>query len=170
MKIQFFPTRNITFKTTLTEAQVFERLEALITTRETDKTYVYSGNNGEDIFFGEITPPTFKVIEIVAPRSNSFVPFLYGRVEQENGQTLITVKMRLPGCIIAFVSVWCYQLFLFLYLNMSSWIRGNGFEMNMFLISIGGLSFMLAMMHVAFSSGAKSAKDFLTKTFEGEFI
>ena len=68
MKISFFPTRSITIKTPLSEAQAFERLEACINPSKTKGLHIT-----EDIFLGEIKPPNFIIHEKVPPRTNSFI-------------------------------------------------------------------------------------------------
>ena len=165
MKISFFPTRSITIKTPLSEAQAFERLEACINPSKTKGLHIT-----EDTFRGEIMPPKFTIHEEVPPRSNSFVPLLQGNIRQEQGQTLVTVKMKLGGCIIAFAVVWCYTPCLMFFLNVSSWLGGGEFSPTIFFVSLGALSFMWAMINYGFRNGETAAKAFLIKTFDGALV
>ncbi len=165
MKISFFPSRSITIKTRLSEAQAFERLEACINPSKTKGLQIT-----EDTFQGEIKPPTFTIHEIVPPRTNSFIPILKGNIRQEGGQTLITIKMQLGGCIIAFAVVWCYVPFLMLFLNVRSWLSGGEFSPTILFVCLSALGVMWAMMTYGFKNGETSAKAFLIKTFNGELV
>lgn len=164
MKISFFPSRSITIKTPLSVAQAFERLEACINPSKKGLHIT------EDTFRGEIKPPRFTIHEVVPPRTNSFLPVLKGIIRQEDGQTFVTVKMKLGGCIIAFAVVWCYTPFLMLFLNISSWLGGGEFSPTIFFVSLGALSIMWAMMNFGFRNGETAAKAFLIKTFDGELV
>ncbi len=165
MKIPFFPTRTITIKTPLSEAQAFKRLEAGI-----NPSKINYLNLAEDTFRGEIKPPTFTIHEVVPPRTNSFIPVLKGIIRQEGGQTLVTVKMQLGGCIIAFAVAWCYVPCLMFFLNIKSWISGEAFSLSIFLVAVGALSVMGLMMNYGFRNGETAAKAFLLKTFGGELV
>lgn len=165
MKISFFPTRSITIKTPLSEAQAFERLEACINPSKTKGLHIT-----EDTFLGKIKPPNFTLLENVPPKSNSFIPLLRGNIRQEEGQTLVTVKMKLGGCIIAFAVVWCYTPCLVLFLNVTSWLDGGEFSPKLFFICLGALGVMWAMINYGFRDGEIAAKAFLIKTFDGELV
>ena len=104
------------------------------------------------------------------PRANSFVPLLEGSVRQVAGQTLVTVNMKLAGCIIAFVVVWCYILCLMLFLNIRSWLGGGEFSSTILFVCVGAMSVMWAMMYSGFRDGETTAKAFLIKTFDGELV
>ena len=165
MKISFFPSRSITIKTALSEAQAFERLEACINPSKTKEHHIT-----ESVFEGEIKPPKFTIREKVPPRTNSFVPLLEGNIREVAGQTLVTVKMKLSGCIITFVVVWCYIPCLLLFLNIRSWLGGGEFSPTILFVCLGALSVMWAMMYFGFRDGGTAAKAFLIKTFDGELV
>ena len=165
MKISFFPSRSINIKTLLSVAQAFEHLEASMNPSKTKELYMTEGT-----FMGEIKPPNFTLLENVPPKSNSFIPLLRGNIRQEAGQTLVTVKMELGGCILAFAAVWCYTPCWMLLLNIDSWLRGGEFSPTIFFVSLGALSVMWAMMNFGFRDGETAAKAFLIKTFDGELV
>lgn len=163
MNLQIFPKRQLSYRTTLTAAEVLGRLETHLRQVKTGDTHLPA-----DTFVGEIKGDSFYIHERIGYRGNSFTPGIKGRVEHDEQGTIVHIDMHLGGCVRVFILVWCYLPLLLLFLSVVGFIRdGEIPHFTILLVIVVPLLFMYFMMKYGFKSGSETARIFIATTFEG---
>ena len=164
MKWSLVPTKKITFRTQLPQQEVMRRIRAKLDAPE--------NVNSLHRFGAEVGESSFKIWEMVRPRSNSFTPTVEGEVLEDETGTFIRIVMRMNGCVWIFVLVWCYPFALVLFLSVITSIReGLGPIDKDVILSIafiiGMPAAMITMTALGFRSGIRTARAFLMETIGG---
>ncbi|MFV0535899.1 MAG: hypothetical protein ACK5M3_00840 [Dysgonomonas sp.] len=153
MMKNILPIENITYKSSLSHNEVYNRLVSII---RTDKTYI-----------GGWTNNTFKIKRNINYR-NSFLPQIKGEICREKNETLIIVKMTLPPAILVFVLFWLIFASFACVLSINTMIM-DGFEV-FYLVPFGMLLFGYILVFTAFKYESLRSKMDLLKIFEADVL
>ena len=159
---------NITYKTHLSEKEVFARLSDFIEPKQIIRSGLF-GNKATAPYEGDIGVQTFSIRRIIRYR-NSFLPQIEGTVQKDfDGSTLIQIKMRMLPFVIGFSIFWCsIVVFVFLALLIDS-ITHAKFQPAIFM-PLGMFLFFCVLVEFAFGFERDRAKTDLRKLFEAEIV
>ncbi|MDX1939612.1 MAG: hypothetical protein SFU99_03625 [Saprospiraceae bacterium] len=170
MKFHIFPKSKLTLQTSLSKNEALKRLEIYINEEKMVEQYFNADGTPMNRFIGKIEQPSFKIYQRLEYEKNSFRPIIRGIVKEDEKGSLIEVKMALPGCIIAFILIWCYlPIFIIVNSILLFFVHGT-FEWQLSLIMLIPLVFMYTLMRLAFRSGKRAAVNYLQEIFKGELI
>lgn len=103
--MEFIPTKNITYKTKLNEAEIIGRLSDNIEPEKTVRFGAFN-NSSTKAYEGQIVEQTFKIKRIISGR-NSFLPIINGIIEKDTEGLSIKVNMRIHAQVIIFLCIVC---------------------------------------------------------------
>lgn len=162
--MNFLPYDRVTYKTYLRPEEVQQRLENSI---EPTKIRWFSfRKEAHKPYQGTLTWPTFNIHRVIFYR-NSFLPMIRGEVQEEMGQTVVTVTMHPHVLVLGFMVIW-----LFLPLNFcaagllamaSNPAEGGG---ELFAMAIPFMLFGLALLLLPYKWEARQSKKFFQELLE----
>lgn len=159
----YLPYENITYKTRLTEDELFKRLEDA--TEPAKIRFGLFGKGTTKTYEGEINRPSFAIRRIIQYQ-NSFLPRIKGTIENDFGGTRIHVKMRLHPFVVAFLFIWCSGAVLGCVLILTQDLDHSLFSLIPFVM----LVFCYALTLGAFKFESVPTKKALQKLFEAEMV
>lgn len=62
-------------------------------------------SKGDEYFEGKIFEDSFKIWRSIRYR-NSFLPIIIGKIEETDSGSKVSIKMRMNGFVIGFISIW----------------------------------------------------------------
>jgi hypothetical protein len=160
--MQFLPIENITYKTSLKESEVIEKLRDLVGQRK-----FFALQNDTKPYKGKINGNTFKMEREINYR-NSFLPTIQGSVIKDFNGTVIKVKMRLSIPVIVFMSIWFGGVGIGCLLVLAQLFTATFNPM--FLIPFGMLLFGYFLTMRAFKHESKRSKKDLAELLRAEIV
>ncbi|MGE8432204.1 hypothetical protein [Chryseobacterium joostei] len=161
--MKYLPFERITYRTNLSEQEVFTKLSSFVEPRKYGL-----GRNHTKEYEGYVNNNSFEISRVIKYR-NSFLPQISGRLQKNNLGTQIEVTMKLNLFVLFFLLVWCsFALFFFLGISMKS-IRDEEISVEFFLPLLM-LLFVYALTILSFKMESKRAKEYLKKSFQAEII
>lgn len=101
----FLPYENITYNTKLKEEEILNRLIKYTEPRQTFR-FGISSERLLKPYEGEIYKEHFNIKRVTSYRNN-FLPEINGTIKTNINETQISLKLRLPNFVLAFVICWC---------------------------------------------------------------
>lgn len=104
---KYLPIEKFVYVTRLRPDEVLDRLESVTEPRKNLRIGVFSlfSADRHREYEGEIRENAFRISRIIYYR-NSFLPTIQGSVSEDDGRTLIRVKMQLNDFVKVFVIIW----------------------------------------------------------------
>ena len=162
------PFRQFSIDTELSEAEVVERLRAIV---EPGNAFLASLRRTNKLFAGEVSTEGFKIMRLIY-YSNGFQPVVTGRFDHPGPRgTRVQVGMRLRQYASAFVALWLGMLALIVFValfeavfsspkkGVGNWLEGVGFA-----TSIGAIAYL--MVAVSFGAEARKARGLLDEALQ----
>lgn len=168
--MKFLPYKKFTFTTNLSPQEFHEMLIEKVDRRH---PLIIWGNRATDKKFeGKIYGLNFEIYKKITYR-NSFLPFIYGKMEPFLGGTIVNVTLKPNTFVLVFVSIWLGVVFLvnivFLAIMVSNIFTGKGFKFQPEgLIPPAMLAFGFAIFSIGFWAEFNSTIDLFKKVFDVE--
>jgi hypothetical protein len=155
--MNLLPYENITYKTWLKEEEVVRRLSEVVAPERGQAWNKYKG---------KIDGREFNIVRII-DYQNSFLPKISGTIERDFVGTRITVKMRLPDSVIAFMIVWLGGVSLAIAFYWLQALDNSEFD-SAILVPSGMFVFGIVLTIGAFKRESIKSKNELQTLFEAE--
>jgi len=163
--MRLLPFEKFHIRTSLSEVEIKKRLADNL---EPEKIIRFNwSNSGRKTFEGEIVKNQFRISRIISYR-NSFLPVIFGRIEDLGSFREIHITMRMAMAVIIFMCVWLGMagviaiLVLIAGLSTKSSIAA--------LIPTGFFAFGYILMMGGYLTESSNSKEILSKLFEEEQI
>lgn len=164
------PFRQFSIDTELSEAEVVERLRAIV---EPGNVFLAGLRRTNKLFAGEVSPDGFQILRLIFYR-NSSLPILIGRFEIGPRGARVQVTMRLMRFVQVFLAVWFgFLLFFFVIVAVASLesifsFRKTGFGSPLTLVglAIGMGLFGYLIVTVPFGLEARKAQGLLEEALQ----
>lgn len=161
--MNFLPYDRVTYKTYLRPEVIQQRLEESI---EPTKIRWFSfGKEPHKPYQGTITWPTFAIHRVIFYR-NSFLPMIRGEVQEEMGQTVVTVTMHPHVLVFAFMAVWFLIPLNFCFLGFLAMLTSEGGVSWEAGIGIPFILFGCLLLLLPYKWEANKSKKFFQELFE----
>ncbi len=151
--LQFLvPKRVLRIQSSLSPAEIYERLRPDVTERERP-VMGYRSRGVSTPYSGQLTPNGFLITRVVS-HQNSFLPMVHGRLEPVAGGTVVHVEMQPLPFVAGFMLLWLAFVTLLTIVAIAMWSP----------IAFGGpvmFAFGLGLSHLAFGSEAHKAETYL---------
>lgn len=165
--MNFLPTEDITYKTSLKEEEVLARLADNIEPEKLFRVAVFL-NGSDHPYEGEIIGQNFSIRRIIGYR-NSFLPRITGVVEKDYNGTIIKVKMRLHLLPLVAVGILTAILGFISLLALAQAMQRSALESQK-IIPLGLLIFIYLITMGGFKYESSQSKGDLQEMFEAEII
>ncbi len=164
--MKYLPFENITYKTKLDSAAIFERINENVEPERSFRIRGIFGSNNYKPYEGSVNGNSFSIRRIISYR-NSFLPRIKGVIEKDLHGTRVNVKMRLHLFILVFIFIWCggagFGFFAFLTVSI-----GKGSFDLVILIPLGMLLFGYGLTIAGFKYESIKSKKYIAQLFEAE--
>jgi hypothetical protein len=165
--MNFLPVENLTFKTTLSQVEVINRLKENIEPEKALRFGLFRKDSSKP-YEGYLTEKYFNIKRIIGYR-NSFLPRINGSIKSENRGTNIKVKMQLQTLVKVFLGIWCLGVGIGFMAILISTISKNKFEPVIF-IPLGMLLFAYLLTLVGFKAESSKSINDLERIIDGRRI
>lgn len=159
--MKYLPFERITYSTSLSQQEIIKRLSDVVE----PKKISFRRNYTKD-YVGSVDTDSFDISRVINYR-NSFLPQIYGNIQNNNYGTEIQVTMTLDGFVFLFTIGWCLMASSFFVFILMKGIRGEAIAVE-FFIPLMMLLFMYGLTMAGFKIESKKSKEYLRKIFEAE--
>lgn len=171
--MKYLPFEKITYKTKLSEEEVFRRLsENIELGKNVDNSFLSYFKHSYDVnnnyYEGDIDNNSFKVKRIIRYR-NSSLPIIIGVLSKDYNSTTIFVIMRIHYLVMLFIIFWCSGILFGLFSMSRYLIEKSEFTFAIFAFPVMLLfAYLITLLPFKYES-RKSIKDLKTM-FDAEII
>ncbi|MEZ4826667.1 MAG: hypothetical protein R3C61_10305 [Bacteroidia bacterium] len=148
--MKYFPSENITYRTSLSTEEVYQRLSENTEPQKLMRFKGFGANKNHKTYEGRVTKNNFHISRIIGYR-NSFLPQIAGEIRSSGSGSVVDVKMNLHVLVWIFIAVWVLVVLSF---GIGFFVSGTGAEgqewvalipvgMSLFvyLMALGGFKF-----------------------------
>lgn len=158
--MKYLPFERITYRTNLSEQEVFTRLSGFVE----PKKFGFGRNYTKD-YEGSVNNNSFEISRVIQYR-NSFLPQISGIIQKNNYGTEIEVTMKLHVFVLVFLLFWCS-----IAVGIFIMIGSTGKKMSVeFFMPLLMLLFVYILTMAGFKAESKKSKEYLRRSFEAEIV
>ncbi|WP_312287182.1 hypothetical protein [Chryseobacterium gleum] len=158
--MKYLPFERITYRTNLSEQEVFTRLSGFVEPKKFGL-----GRNYTKDYEGSANNNGFEISRVIQYR-NSFLPQINGKIQNENNGTQIQVTMSLHAFVLVFLLFWC-SIAVGIFIMIGSTEKKMSVEFFMPLLM---LLFVYILTMTGFKTESKKSKEYLRRSFEAEIV
>jgi len=159
----FIPWENIEYKTNSTMEEIINRINSIIEPKGMFWIFFLKKYSYGKPYQGEINENKFKIRRIII-YANAFLPFIEGKIIENNGKRLIKIKMRCNYFVIGFMTIWFGGILILLLNNI---IKTDSI-IEIISYVIGSLIFIILgylIITIPFKIESKKSKKILNELF-----
>ncbi|MFK7934630.1 MAG: hypothetical protein AB8G22_14055 [Saprospiraceae bacterium] len=159
--MKYLPYEKINFKTKLSSTEVLAKIETALEPRKMFRGSGFLKAEEHKFFQGEIRGNTFDMVRIINYR-NSFLPQIKGVVSEENGSSVVTIKLKLTLFTTVFLCLFCGFLVTFLIAALFVTEQPDNSISTVFF-ALGMLLVVYLMTIIGFKVESKKVKEYFAK-------
>ncbi|BAP30596.1 uncharacterized protein CHSO_1559 [Chryseobacterium sp. StRB126] len=159
--MKYLPFERITYRTDLSQQEIIKSLSDVVE----PKKFSFGRNPIKD-YEGSVDTDGFDISRVINYR-NSFLPQIYGTIQNNNYGTEIQVTMSLNGFVFLFTIAWCLMATFSFVIVLMKGIRDKEITVE-FFIPLIMLLFVYGLTMICFKIESKKSKEYLKKIFEAE--